>query len=85
MYAKRLELGKSTDLYRLQMAGKRPRGADNRGPAPFSNYRTHVAAAWQAMTANTVGPDVRFAALWAPIIGFLSYLGFGRQHRQRHP
>lgn len=30
-----------------------------------------------------VGPDIRFAAFLAPVIGFLSYLGFGRQRRRR--
>ena len=35
------------------------------------------------MTANTVGPDVRFAAFMAPIIGLLSFIGFGRSGSRR--
>ena len=65
--------GKEGESYHLQMAGRRPRQPRS-GPPPFSSYRAHVIQAWEAMTANRVGPDIRFAAFWVPIIGFLSYL-----------
>jgi hypothetical protein len=52
-------------------------------PQPFSRLGDHIAAAWEAMTANTVEPDLRVAAFTAPIIGLLTFLGLGRHAGRR--